>query len=206
MATTKEITTPKHGAKRCRLTFRTKTNVPRSFPVNRTNTKGKKSCIVSSQRQSILSNHRRNDEPKAKIKARLCLAAFCWARRSSFLDAEVARATWLVDVFVSVRYSTLEAKRTTTERRRQHPKPSAMHKDGHRNKHKIPENAGPNKRPLVTSNICKRKDLMRPFAATHESKSEAKRRIAFGNVFERYRSRQAKPKTRKTIDSTCRTL
>ena len=70
MATTKDITTPKHGVKRCRVTFRTATNVPRSFPVNRTNTKGKNSCIVSSESQSILSNHRRNDEPNAKIKAR----------------------------------------------------------------------------------------------------------------------------------------
>ena len=169
MATTKEITTPRHGAKRCRVTFKTKTNVPRSFPVNRTNTKGKKSCIVSSQRQSILPNHRRNDEPKAKIKERLCFAAFFLARRSSCLDAEVVRATWLVDVFVSVRYSTVEVKRTTTKRRSQQAKPSAMNKDGQRTKHKIPENAGPNKRPLVTSNICKRKDLMRPFAATPET-------------------------------------
>ena len=164
MATTKEITTPKHGAKRCRVTFRTKTNVPRSFPVNRTNTKGKKSCIVSSQRQSILSNHRRNDEPKAKIKERLCFAAFFLARRSSCLDAEVVRATWLVDVFVSVRYSTVEVRRTTTKRRSQQAKPSAMNKDGQRTKHKIPENAGPNKRPLVKSNIRKRH-----FAATPEA-------------------------------------
>ena len=76
MATTKEITTPKHGAKKYRVTLRTETNVPRSFPVNNTNTKGKKSCIVSSESQSILSNHRRNDEPKAKINARLCFASF----------------------------------------------------------------------------------------------------------------------------------
>jgi hypothetical protein len=183
MATTKEITTPKHGAKRCRVTFRTETNVPRSFPVNRTNTKGKKSCIVSSESQSILSNHRRNDEPKAKIKARLCFAAFFWARRSSFLDAEVARATGLVDDFVSIRYSAVRIKRTTTKRRSQQAKPSAMNKDGQRTKHKIPENAGPNKRPLVTSNMCKRKDLKRAFAATHESKSEAKRRRTIVSTF-----------------------
>ena len=162
MATTKEITTPKHGAKKYRVTLRTETNVPRSFPVNNTNTKGKKSCIVSSESQSILSNHRRNDEPKAKIKARLCFAAFFWARRSSFLDAEVARATGRVDVFVSVRYSTMEVKRTTAKRRSQQAKPSAHNKVGQRTKHKIPANAGPNNKPLVMSNSCKRQDLTRP--------------------------------------------
>jgi len=139
------------------------TNVPRSFPVNKTNTKGKNSCIVSSESQSILSNHRRNDEPKAKIKARLCLAAFFWARRSSFLHAEVARATGQVDVFVSVRYSNLEAERTTTYRRSQQAKPSAMPKDGQRSTEAIPYNAGPNKRPQVKNNI------LRPFAAIPET-------------------------------------
>ena len=83
MATTKENTTPKNGAKRCGVTFRMETNVPRSFPVNRTNTKGKNSCIVSSESQSILSNHRRNDEPNAKIKERRCFAIFFCALCSS---------------------------------------------------------------------------------------------------------------------------
>ena len=61
IASTKDMTSCKIGAKMCSVTFRAKTNVPRSFPVTRTNTKGKNNCIISNQRQSNLSNHQRND-------------------------------------------------------------------------------------------------------------------------------------------------
>ena len=108
MATTKDMTTPKHGAKRCRVTFRMETNVPRSFPVNKTNTKGKNSCIVSSESQSILSNHRRNDEPKAKIKARFFLAASFRVRRAVLLASELIFATETLEVTAPSTCSVLE--------------------------------------------------------------------------------------------------
>ena len=85
IASTKDMTSFKIGAKMCSVTFRAKTNVPKSFPVTRTNTKGKNNCIISNQRPSNLSNHQRNDDPQTKINERFRFAAFFWARRSSLL-------------------------------------------------------------------------------------------------------------------------
>ena len=102
----------------------------------------------------------------------------------------------LVDILVSLRDSSLDAKRTTTERRKKQPKPSAVLKDGHRSKHMTLDNPGPKRMPLVTNNIRKRKDLKRPFATKHASRSEAKMRMAFGT--------QAKTQA-KTMAAACMT-
>ena len=61
----------------------------------------------------------------------------------------------------------------------------------------IPDNAGPKRMPLVTSNICKRKDLRRPFATKHESRSEAKMRMAFGKQAKTNRLKFARCKQEK---------
>ena len=82
IASTKDMTSFKIGAKMCSVTFRAKTNVPRSFPVTRTHIKGTKNCTISIQSLSRLSKHLREQDPKTKIRERFRLAAIFWALRS----------------------------------------------------------------------------------------------------------------------------
>jgi hypothetical protein len=181
IASTKDMTSFKIGAKMCSVTFRVKANVPRSFPVTRTHIKGTNNCVTSNQRLSKLSNHQRKEDPKTKISERFRCAAFFSALRSSLLVSEVWPETRRVAVVVPgtcaslVEISSiLVAKRKVTERRSQHEKASEMHKDGHKRRHESPENIGANHVKCVTINICKRPDFLRHFAIMHRSNSEAK--------------------------------